>query len=239
MNCSGIAKLTLAVCLVAFAALSVVAQTSDLKLLGRFSDGDISEFNYRVANTLSIESGSRIILRICSKDDLLTAIALAAGIGSTASEQGGLSASLRRFRYHGDVFYAVYSGCESKNGRFNTVEYWLVKNNAKLEFDSAIDADDTSVTITRASSDKEFDSMLEKLAVSTDNCVNSAKLIVGDYNSVPSPNMRKNIKKAERFLGANEKCGVWRSVLLKGTDIYDNEPEEDFPVFVVVAKTLH
>jgi hypothetical protein len=239
MNYSKIAKLTFAVCLVAFAAGSVVAQNSDLKLLGRFSDGDVSEFNYRIANTAFTEPGSRIILRICSQDDLLTAVALAAGIGATAGEKGGLTASLERFRYQGDVFYAAYSGCESKKDRFNTVEYWLVKNNAKLEYDSEINADDISVKITRASSKKEFDSVLKKLRTSTDDCVDAAKLIVGDHNSAPSKKMRKNIEKAERSLGSNTKCGAWRSVLLKGTDIYDSEPEEDFPLFVIVSKTLH
>src|SRR5690606_32937540 len=148
----------------------------------------------------------------------------------------GIASGLKRYHYKGDVFYAVYSGCKSRNERFNTVEYWLVKNGAKLDVDAEIRVDDVLFEITRPTSEREFVSMLEDLKASTDDCDGTVKLIIGDYNSTPSAKMRRNVEKAETFLGSNSKWETWRSVLVKATDIYNNEPEDDFPAFVSVSR---
>ncbi len=230
-------KCILALVLITLSVSSIYSQSSDLKLLGRFSDGDVSEFNYKVVNKVAFtEEPGRLVLRICSQDELLSAIALAAGMGVTSGEKGGINATLKGVGYKGEgVFYAVYSGCESKKNRFNTVEYWLVKNGAKLEFDQEIKADDVNLAGHRPESKEEFNSMLETNNKTDENCNEAAKVILGDYNMAPSKKMLKNFKKAEDELKDN-KCGHWQFILLKSTEIWEKEPEDDFPGFVVVSK---
>lgn len=227
-------KFILTLGLTAFVAGSINAQISKPELLGKFSDGDILEFNYRIANRLALSGeNTRVVLRICSSDDILSAIALSAGIGVTADEEIGIGAGLKRSHYKGDVFYAVYSGCESRNDRVYTVEYWLVKTGVKLDVNAGIRVDDIRFESTRPTSKAQFDSILETAAECDAGAVN---LIIGDYHSAPSKKMRQNVAKAERSVNSNAKCGTWRSVFVKSSDIYENEPEEEFPVFISVSR---
>jgi len=227
-------KFIFTLCTVAFAVGTVSAQSPKPELLGKFSDGDILEFNYRIANRLALSGEkTRVVLRICSQDDILPAIALSAGIGVTGNEEIGINAGLKRYHCKGEVFYAVYSGCKSRNERFNTVEYWLVGNGVKLDVNSEIPVDGVRFVGSRPTTTAEFDSILQKPA---DCDTNAANFIIGDYISAPSMKMRQNVEKAERALNSNAKCGTWSAAFVKSSDIYESEPEEDFPVFVSVSR---
>ena len=230
-------KNILTVLFVILTAGSAYSQNSDPKLLGKFLDGDVSEFNYRIINKAFGEKPGRLVLRICSNDDLLTAIALAAGMGVTSDEESGLAAGLKRLRYSGKgVFYSVYSGCESKKERFNSVEYWLVPPGVQLEVDRQISADEVNFRSLRPESNEEFASTLEHLKESETGGSEASRIVLGNYNLAPSKALLKNIKKAKGILKDDARCGTWHFIQLKGTEIWENEPEEDFPTIIIVSK---
>ena len=226
-------KLFSTIFLIAVLSSITFSQSGEPQLWGRFSGGDILEFNYLISQKYfgsNFGSDSRLVLRICSDKGLLDAIALGAGMFTTASEKEyGLRFTFDRYGLSKTkILYAVYSGCESGKSTFKTVEYWVVPNGAKLEVDDEITAKEIRITANTPHSNKEFLAAIRDAGSSPNT---AAKFFVGAYNKRPSDQLRQNMKKAQDFLKDESEPWKFEFVQIEA-DIGDPEPE--FPATIVV-----
>lgn len=228
-------KLFSTIFLIAVLSSITFSQTGKPELLGRFSGGDILEFNYLISQKYfgsNFGSDSRLVLRICSDKGLLDAIALGAGMFTTASEKEyGLRLTFDRYGLSKTkILYAVYSGCESGKSTFKTVEYWVVPNGAKLEVDDEITAKEIRITANTPHSNREFLAAIRDAGSSPNT---AAKFFVGAYNKRPSDQLRQNMKKAQDFLKDESEPWKFEFVQIEA-DIGDPEPE--FPATIIVNR---
>ncbi len=228
-------KLVLTVFVIAVFSFAGLAQSNEPQLWGRFTGGDIMEFNYHISQKYfgaGFDSETRLVLRICSDKGLLDSIALGAGMYTTSYEGYSLRYSFNRLQMDKtEILYAVYSGCESKKDALKTVEYWVVPKGAKLEVDDEISANEIRLLGNSPNSKAEFLADLKEAGSLTDGAAN---IFVGFYDKKPSNKLRENMRMAEASLKGKT---AWKFEFVQlGTDIVD-EPEPEFPSYVVVYKT--
>lgn len=214
-------------------------QTAEAKLLGKFSGGDISEFNYRMVQTV-VESNrsERLVLRICSRTgDLAEAISLSAGLSATNDATAGIMASLKRFgNADRSVSYAVSPNCSSNAGGFKTVEYWLVPANAGDPFGDEVPLNKIQVRNIRPETEEQFETAIQSFKkASGPPGTDVYRVAVGNYYQTPSAGMLNRIQSVSERIASEGACISWRFAFIKSSTGTENEPEPEFPVFVTVS----
>ncbi len=231
-------RLTKSIIILLTLASYTLAQTTPkpARFLGRFLKGDFDEFIYKKAS-LALDSDltkNKIIIRICSVEDMQWTLATASGNPLATIEM------LKTFNISADqIYFSRFSKCQNKQNKLRETELWLLSAEDNLESDEMINSkkiqlDFFPIAANQETFDENLNLVLKKLR---DDVTEFKPYIVGYFNKKPSKVLRNNVNKTyKKLLKIRNRKFIPKPRFLEWSSIpFDRKTEPSYPSIMLIS----